>query len=337
MFEVFRRIIDFIGRLADWVHSWTGVYLPWWLRILIAIFWDIIDISLRIIFWFLPLIFPFIGDLPGMLLDLVLAFFGAILWGRIGVAQLAEVLIAPIPVVGYILDLIPVLTIAGFIYRNRYPQIERRIEMKGRGIEMSGNFRRLGLLIVTGLFSISVGMAFYYYFQSPETYRKEAWVQIKKEGTIAGKAGEISDKALDKALKEISKRGKKLKKIIIKGEEYLVESAKDSDTGVEPIDELKDKILGFLKKEGEEGEEKKITPEQEKEIRGLELGPVEKLRYFSDSTLEKAKEIKSRKFRKALFGSMFFGLIDIFFFIGRFPWLGRRERSGRDFDPNDLI
>lgn len=203
-----------------------------------------------------------------------------------------------------------------------------------RGIEMSGNFQRLGLLIVTGLFFISVGATFYYYIQSPKAYRKEGWLQIKKEESIAGKTAEISDKVL----KGITEKGKSLKKVIVKGKEYLLPAVEEFETGVEPVDELKDKVIGLLKEKKEEEKEEELTPAQEKEIEGLELGPIEKFRYFSDSTLKKAGEIKSRKFRKSLWASIFFGFVDIFFFIGRFPWFGRRDRSGRsNFDTNDLV
>ncbi|OGZ35480.1 MAG: hypothetical protein A3A94_00890 [Candidatus Portnoybacteria bacterium RIFCSPLOWO2_01_FULL_43_11] len=330
MLEVFIRIIDFIGRLADWIHSWTGIYFPWWIRMLFAIFWDLIDIALRIVLWFLPLIFPIIGDIPGMLLDMILAFFGAMLWGRIGVAQLAEVLIAPIPIIGYLLDLIPVLTIAGFIYRKKYPQIEKERRFQMRRVEMSDNFRRVGTLIMTGLFSISVGTTIYYYIQNPESYRKKAWLETKKEESIIGRSGKVVDETIGKA-------GEKSKRIIIKGKEYFMKSLEQFDTGVEPIGELKDKLAGLLE-EKEKEEEKELTPEQEKEMGALKLGPIERFRYFSDSTLEKAKEIKSRKFRKSLFALIFFGIVDIFFFMGKFPWFGRngRNSSTHGLDIDDL-
>lgn len=110
-----------IGRLADKLHQRLFAGMPWTTLAIIGGIWDAIDIVSRLISWG-TIYIPFL-TLPTQIflttLDILLVFFGTALWGATGLLQAIELVVSPIPGLGHILDLIPVLTVCAFIVRAR--------------------------------------------------------------------------------------------------------------------------------------------------------------------------------------------------------------------------
>ncbi|MEK7784114.1 MAG: hypothetical protein AAB658_01655, partial [Chloroflexota bacterium] len=105
------------GEVAEWIFLRVGARLPWGVRLAIAVFWDLIDIGTRIVFW--PLIFLVPGAMFAVraVLDFFLVLIGSGLAGRTGLLQAMEVVFGAIPGFGWMFDLVPMLTIAVFIRR----------------------------------------------------------------------------------------------------------------------------------------------------------------------------------------------------------------------------
>ena len=106
-----------VGEVAEWIFLRVGARLPWGVRLAIAVFWDLIDIGTRIVFW--PLIFLVPGAMFAVraVLDFFLVLIGSGLAGRTGLLQAMEVVFGAIPGFGWMFDLVPMLTIAVFIRR----------------------------------------------------------------------------------------------------------------------------------------------------------------------------------------------------------------------------
>lgn len=121
MTELFGKVASsWFGKVADEIHKNTFAHWPWGTRLAIAIFWDFcVDTPTRLIAGMLTGFFPGIMAAVRFPLDVVLAVFGTALWGAHGLLQGLEMGAALIPGVGWIVDLLPMLTIAGFLARRR--------------------------------------------------------------------------------------------------------------------------------------------------------------------------------------------------------------------------
>ncbi len=107
-----------IGRFAEGVHKNTISSWPFGVRMTIAVLWDfLVDTPLRIVAWFIPL--PFVVEVIRFPLDVILALGALMLWGSPGLLQTGGIVLGFIPIVGRAIDLLPILTIAGFIARRR--------------------------------------------------------------------------------------------------------------------------------------------------------------------------------------------------------------------------
>src|SRR3989344_440175 len=109
------------GHLADKLHQRMFAGMPWFTLAVISGIWDAIDIVSRLISW--GTIYITFLTLPTQMfltaLDILLVFFGTALWGATGLLQAIELVVSPIPGLGHVLDLIPVLTVCAFIVRAR--------------------------------------------------------------------------------------------------------------------------------------------------------------------------------------------------------------------------
>lgn len=151
---------EILYRWADDLSIWVGVRnWAWSLRMAIAVFFDfVLDIPLLIFFAPISWIFPPAGALVHTFFDIFLTFVGIILWGRVGYWQAAEVFLG----IGhsFFLDLIPWLTIGGFIARRREARNARDMIVLDEVVEEDeqevgrANF---GGGVMTGLLAGAVG------------------------------------------------------------------------------------------------------------------------------------------------------------------------------------
>lgn len=122
-----------IGRLADKLHQRLFAGMPWTTLAIIGGIWDFIDIVSRLVSWG-TISIPFLAiptQVVLTVLDVLLVFFGTALWGATGLLQAIELVVSPIPGIGYILDLIPVLTVCAFIVRAREKREARESGWRG--------------------------------------------------------------------------------------------------------------------------------------------------------------------------------------------------------------
>lgn len=161
---VFELFVGTLGDVADTVHRWLGAWMPRWARFTIAVFWDCVDIMTRILFWPFFLLIPGLGPIVRGLLDIALVFLGAVLWGSPGLLQTFELAMEFIPGVGWFVDLMPMLTIAGFVARRR----EREAQEEAQEDEYEGEDepppppaaygRKMPVEILYGVVALVVGL-----------------------------------------------------------------------------------------------------------------------------------------------------------------------------------
>lgn len=147
---VFEILTGIAGEAADWIHSYIGAWLPWWVRCVIAGFWDAVDTATRIFFWPLFFAFPGLGPVVRGVLDAILVFFGVALWGAPGLLQTFEVFMEFIPGVGWMVDLMPMLTIAGFVARRRERE-ESRTETAAEDYTLAAHGGRFPMQLLGGI------------------------------------------------------------------------------------------------------------------------------------------------------------------------------------------
>lgn len=122
--KIFELFAGPVGAWADALYRRTGRHLPWGVRIAIAIFWDGIDTAIRIFSWPLFFLLPGVWHVVRGVLDFFLALLGTVLWGSPGLLQPLESILGHFPAFGWFIDLIPMLTVAGFIARRRETESE---------------------------------------------------------------------------------------------------------------------------------------------------------------------------------------------------------------------
>ncbi len=114
-----KGLLETVYDLADGIQRKTCGRWPRSVRLAISIFWDFcIDIPLRLLSWPLDFVMPGFIHIARAGLDVILTFFGIALWGRTGLLQILEGIWNLIPGVDWLVDLIPMLTIAGFVAKD---------------------------------------------------------------------------------------------------------------------------------------------------------------------------------------------------------------------------
>lgn len=89
--------------------------LPRWAQFLIAALFDAIDIGIRLFLWPFFLLFPMFAHPARTTLDVVLTILALRLWGSAGLIHASEIAFGWMPVIGFAIDLVPMLTVAGII------------------------------------------------------------------------------------------------------------------------------------------------------------------------------------------------------------------------------
>lgn len=130
-----KSVVDAASNLGDSISSKIGVIkLPWIIRMILAICWDLFDISTRVIVvWILGTFFPPLKWFIRGVLDMLLVVNGVVLWGAVGFIEFAEGLGE-----GFMYDLIPILSVGGVISRYR-----DRKKTGGEAIKIRDSIARL--------------------------------------------------------------------------------------------------------------------------------------------------------------------------------------------------
>lgn len=152
-----------IGKFADRIHQETMASWPWWTRAIIALCWDIlVDIPTRIITGLFIGFFPGIMEAVRFPLDVILTLFGTALWGSHGLLQAIEVGAGLIPGVGWIIDLLPMLFIAGLFARRREQEEEAGTRRVTPPLPQEG----VGLMVavfLSGIVGLMVGIVLWWF------------------------------------------------------------------------------------------------------------------------------------------------------------------------------
>ncbi|MDP3762979.1 MAG: hypothetical protein Q8Q97_02810, partial [bacterium] len=121
-----------VGRFAAWMHERTFSGWSWGSRMVISALWDFIDTATRILFLPFYLVVPGLALFVRTPLDFILAFFGMMLWGTPGLLQSTEFVFGVVPGFGWVFDLLPMLSITGFIVRKQERAKETGIDESER-------------------------------------------------------------------------------------------------------------------------------------------------------------------------------------------------------------
>lgn len=147
-----------IGRFAEGIHKNTISTWPFGIRMAIAVLWDfVVDTPLRIAAWFIPV--PFVVEAIRFPLDVILALGALMLWGSPGLLQTGGIIIGFVPIVGRAVDLLPILTIAGFVARRRGKEdaTEHNATLEASHLSLEDSAMMIMVPFLTGLVGLIAG------------------------------------------------------------------------------------------------------------------------------------------------------------------------------------
>ncbi|MFH1509259.1 MAG: hypothetical protein ABIE68_03790 [bacterium] len=195
--NIINKFIDALVIPADWIHfRFLRLHrVPWWVRMLICFFPDLIDIISRLT---LGVTLEVALGMTGMaapirnLLDIPILIIGVFCWGSFGLWQALEGLLTYLPgMAGWFFDIAPTLMIGGYFYRKEVIRghfnpddinAQRRRAMMmmpgwGSNWPWKAGFPALRISIcAVGMFLIFWGVNQNWgVWKSAESYRDEVW------------------------------------------------------------------------------------------------------------------------------------------------------------------